>query len=261
MSEELDLSKAPLLTHLIELRRRLIYCLLFFAAAFAVSYNFADKIYSFLLQPLEQAFGIVENRRMIYTGLHEAFFTYLKLSCFTAFFFTIPLILIQVWRFLAPGLYSHERRSLFPLFLMTPIQFVAGAALAFYVVMPLAWSFFLSFESIGGESSLAVALEARLSEYLNIVIQLIIGFGLCFELPILLMILAKAGLISASSLIEHRRHTVVCIFLVAAFITPPDLISQIALGTPIVLLYELSIVLIKLTQADATSQMRKRAMQ
>ncbi|BBA35551.1 Sec-independent protein translocase subunit TatC [Methylocaldum marinum] len=261
MSENLDLSKAPLLTHLIELRRRLLYCLLFFAIAFAVSYEFSNQIYSFLLEPLERAFGVVENRRMIYTGLHEAFFTYLKLSFFSASFFSIPLVLIQVWRFLAPGLYSHERKSLFPLILMTPIQFLAGAAVAYYVVMPLAWSFFLSFESLSGESALAVELEARISEYLSISIQLIIAFGLCFELPVLLMVMAKVGMISSSSLIEHRRHAIIGIFLVAAFITPPDLISQIALGTPIVLLYELSILLIKITRADALFEERKQAMQ
>lgn len=261
MTEEFDLSKAPLLTHLIELRKRLLYCLLFFTIAFAVSYHFADKIYTFLLQPLEQAFGTIENRRMIYTGLHEAFFTYLKLSFFSAFFFTIPLLLIQIWRFLTPGLYSRERKSLLPLFLMTPVQFVAGAALAFYVVMPLAWSFFLSFESLGGDSSLAVELEARVSEYLSIVIQLIIAFGLCFELPILLMVMAKVGLISSSALSEHRKHALVGIFLIAAFVTPPDLISQIALGTPVYLLYEFSILLIKLTQADTIAEERKRAMQ
>jgi sec-independent protein translocase protein TatC len=259
--DELDLSKAPLLAHLIELRRRLLYCLLFFTIAFAVSYQYADKIYTFLLQPLEQAFGTIDNRRMIYTGLHEAFFTYLKLSLFAALFFTIPLILIQVWRFLTPGLYSREKKSLLPLFLMTPIQFVAGAALAFYVVMPLAWSFFLSFESLGGESTLAVELEARVSEYLSLATQLIIAFGLCFELPILLLVVAKVGLISAKSLIEHRKHALVGIFFIAAIVTPPDIISQIALGTPVYLLYEFSILLIRLTQADAIAQARARAMQ
>lgn len=260
-ADELDLSKAPLLSHLLELRRRLLICVALFILAFGLSYYFADMIYHFLVQPLAQVFGDDENRRLIYTGLHEAFFTYLKLSFFTAMFCTLPLILIQIWKFIAPGLYKNERRSLVPLFVMTPILFLLGAALAFYVVMPLAWNFFVSFESFGDGTGLAVQLEARISEYLDLVIKLLLAFGLSFELPILLLVLAKVGLVTAQGLREYRRHAIVVAFLLAAFITPPDLISQIALGTPIVLLYEFSIRLILWTGANKAGVTRQQAIQ
>lgn len=248
--DDLDLSKAPLLTHLLELRTRLLYCLAFFAVVFGISYLFAEHIYSFLQQPLLQIFGAESGRRMIYTGLHEAFFTYLKLSFFMAMFVTLPLALIQVWKFIAPGLYQREQKALSPLFIMTPVLFVMGASLAFYVVMPLAWDFFISFERPNVEQGISVELEARVSEYLGLVIKLILAFGLSFELPVLLLVMAKGGLVTAESLRKHRRHAIVVTFLVAALITPPDLISQIALGLPIVLLYELSILLIRWTRSD-----------
>ncbi len=259
---QLDLSKAPLLVHLMELRRRLLHCLLFLALAFCVSYYFAENIYGFLLQPLEKIFAADgHSRHMIYTGLHEAFFTYLKLSFFMAVFCTMPLMLIQVWKFIAPGLYQTERKSIIPLFVMTPVFFLLGSALAFYVVMPLAWEFFLSFESLGSDTKMAVQLEARVSEYLGLVIQLILAFGLSFELPILLLVLAKAGIMTAEELVAYRKHAIVVTFLIAAFITPPDLISQIALGTPVLLLYEFSIWLIRWTDADEKARERRRAMQ
>lgn len=261
LANELDLSKAPLLSHLLELRRRLLICLAVFIVAFGLSYYFADVIYNFLVQPLAKVLGEDQNHRLIYTGLHEAFFTYLKLSFFTALFCTLPLTLIQIWKFIAPGLYKNERRSMVPLFAMTPILFTLGAALAFYVVMPLAWDFFVSFESLGNDTSLAVQLEARVSEYLDLVIKLLLAFGLSFELPILLLVLAKVGIATAQGLREYRRHAVVVAFLVAALITPPDLISQIALGTPIILLYEFSIYLIRWTGADKESMDRQQAMQ
>lgn len=259
--DDLDLSKAPLLTHLLELRTRLLYCLAFFAVVFGISYLFAEHIYSFLQQPLLQIFGAESGRRMIYTGLHEAFFTYLKLSFFMAMFVTLPLALIQVWKFIAPGLYQREQKALSPLFIMTPVLFVMGAALAFYVVMPLAWDFFISFERPNVEQGISVELEARVSEYLGLVIKLILAFGLSFELPVLLLVMAKAGLVTAESLRKHRRHAIVVTFLVAALITPPDLISQIALGLPIVLLYELSILLIRWTRSDEESVERAAASQ
>lgn len=261
--EDIDLSKAPLLSHLIELRKRLMYCLLFFVVVFGLSYYFVEYIYAFLMQPLELAFSNPQERRMIYTGLHEAFFTYLKLSFYTALFFSIPLILNQLWKFISPGLYTHERHSLIPAFLLTPILFLMGASLAFFVIMPLAWEFFLGFERVGGHagSGIAVELEARVSEYLSLAIQLILAFGISFELPVLLYVLARVGLVSVDSLREHRKHVIVLTFLVAAFITPPDLISQIALGLPILLLYELSILVIDWTCADQLSRERRKAIQ
>ena len=249
--EQINKSTAPLLTHLIELRTRLLYCLAFFMVMFGAGYYFSADIYHFLQQPLLKQFGEGSERRMIYTGLQEAFFTYLKLAFFTALFFSVPLILIQVWRFLAPGMYQHERKGFLPLFIMTPVLFITGAALAFYVVMPMAWQFFMSFETAGGNETIRVELEAKVSEYLSLVIKLILAFGLSFELPVFLLILAKTGMVTAETLRHYRRHAIVLIFLVAAFITPPDLISQIALGTPIVLLYEVSVYLVAMTERRA----------
>jgi sec-independent protein translocase protein TatC len=247
---------APLLTHLTELRRRLLYCLGFFTLAFIISYSYSGVIYQFLQQPLLTIFGPDSGRRMIYTALHEAFFTYLKLAFFSALFFTLPFILIQCWRFLTPGLYEHERGSLRALFCLTPVLFLIGAAVAFYLVMPMAWEFFISFETPGNSDAISVALEAKVSEYLALVIKLILAFGLCFELPILLLVLATAGLVTSTQLKQYRRHAIVLIFLVAALLTPPDLVSQIALGVPMLLLYELSILMICWTAADAKAQMR-----
>lgn len=247
-SESIDLSRAPLLSHLIELRRRLLQCLFVFALVFVGCYLMAEQIYHFLMQPLVKAFGEESGRRMIYTGLHEAFLTYLKLSFFAALFITLPLILIQIWKFIAPGLYRTEQRSVSVLFVLTPVLFLLGAALAYYIVFPMAWGFFLSFESEAVAGSLPVQLEARVSEYLGLVIQLILAFGLSFELPVVLMLLASAGIITAENLAAGRRYAIVAIFGAAALITPPDLISQIALGTPVLLLYEASIWMIKLME-------------
>lgn len=241
----IDLSRAPLLSHLIELRKRLLFCLLAFSVAFVGCYMVAEPIYHFLMQPLVDTLGEDSGRRMIYTGLHEAFMTYLKLAFFAALFITLPLILIQVWRFIAPGLYQHEKNAVSILFALTPLLFVIGAALAYYVVFPMAWGFFISFETAASEGHLAVQLEARVSEYLGLVIQLILAFGLSFELPVVLLLLAHTGVLTADHLVTGRRYAIVGIFAVAAVITPPDLISQIALGTPIVLLYEASIWMIR----------------
>lgn len=248
MTSEHDASKAPLLNHLTELRSRLLYCLAFFVVIFCIAYYFSSDIYQFLQQPLLAQFGEQSGRRMIYTGLQEAFFTYMKVAFYVALIISMPFILIQIWRFLAPGMYEHERQSMQLLFAMTPILFAAGAALAFYVVIPFAWDFFMSFESAGDASAIKVELEAKVSEYLSLVLKLILAFGLCFELPVFLLVLAKAGIITAQTLQHYRRHAIVIIFLIAAFITPPDLVSQIALGTPVILLYEFSILVIRISE-------------
>lgn len=255
-TDNIDLSRAPLLSHLIELRRRLLLCVLVFGVAFAGCYFVIEDIYQFLMQPLVNALGEDSGRRMIYTGLHEAFVTYLKLSFFAALFITMPLILIQLWRFIAPGLYQHEKRAISILFGLTPTLFFAGAALAYYVVFPLAWGFFLSFETAPAAGALAMQLEARVSEYLSLVIQLILAFGLSFELPVILLLMAHTGLMNSTTLINGRRYAIVGIYAVAAVITPPDLISQIALGTPILLLYETTIWIMR-----AQEKQRERRLQ
>lgn len=249
-TDTIDLSRAPLLSHLLELRRRLLQCLGIFSLLFIICYLNAETIYHFLMQPLVDAFGEHSGRRMIYTGLHEAFLTYLKLSFFAALFFTLPFLLIQLWRFMTPGLYQHEKRAASILFSLTPLLFLLGAALAYYLVFPMAWGFFISFESDAGASSLPVQLEARVSEYLGLVMQLVLAFGLSFELPVVLLLMAYAGMVKSTTLANGRRYAIVGIYAVAAFITPPDLISQLALGTPILLLYEISIWMIRLIEKN-----------
>jgi sec-independent protein translocase protein TatC len=238
------------------LRRRLLLCLLVFGVAFACCYFVVEHIYQFLMQPLVNVLGDDSGRRMIYTGLHEAFVTYLKLSFFAALFITLPLMLIQLWRFIAPGLYQQEKRSVSILFTMTPLLFIAGAALAYYVVFPLAWGFFISFETEATAGALPVQLEARVSEYLGLVIQLILAFGLSFELPVVLLLMAQTGLLNSATLINGRRYAIVGIYAIAAFITPPDLISQITLGTPILLLYEATIWIIRLQEKRRAQQLQ-----
>lgn len=244
--ETLDLSRAPLLTHLMELRRRLLRVVAFCLVAFVIAYIFSEHIYAFLTQPLVDTFGEGEDRRMIYTGLQEAFVTHLKLSLFVAVFVAMPLILNQVWKFLVPGLYYHERRVMRPFLWCTPVLFIAGAALAFYGVFPLAWAFFVGFESAGATvGGMPVELEARVSEYLSLVLQLIMVFGLSFELPLVILLLARAGMVDVHGLRAFRKHMVVLVFGAAALVTPPDLVSQLALGVPVLGLYELSILIVR----------------
>ena len=252
-SAQIDLSKAPLLSHLLELRRRLLFCLLAFTCVFVACYLVAEPIYAFLMRPLVDAFGEVSGRRMIYTGLEEAFLTYVKLAFAAALFLTLPLILIQVWKFVAPGLYRNEKRSLGKVFAFTPVLFLTGAAMAYYFVFPLAWKFFLGFESSGTDTGIPVQMETRVSEYLGLVIHMILAFGLSFELPVLLYILGEIGIVSSSMLADNRRYAIVGVYAIAGVVTPPDLFSQIALGTPLLALYEISIVLIRRSEQRRTA--------
>ncbi len=245
--DKLQDQKAPLLEHLLELRRRLITSFLILLVAFGVTYYFADPIYNFLVQPLADAFEGEEGRRMIYTGLAEAFFTELKVAFYAALFIAFPLMAIQIWKFIAPGLYKNERRAFLPFLIATPVLFTAGGALVYYIVIPLAWRFFLGFEQPGGEGTLPIELEARVGEYLSLVIKLIFAFGISFQLPVLLILLNKAGLLTLETLKKGRRYAIVLAFAFAAIMTPPDIISQIGLGIPILVLYELSILFIQLT--------------
>jgi sec-independent protein translocase protein TatC len=238
--DSLDPSKQTLLEHLIELRRRLIYSLLAILAGFVVSYIFAPHIYEFLVRPLALASG-EEHRRLIYTGLTEAFTTYIALALWTGCFVAFPVVAAQIWMFVAPGLYKNERQAFLPFLIATPIFFLTGAATAYYVVFPMAWKFFLSFEVPASAGVLPIQLEARVSEYLSLSMTVIFSFGLAFELPVLLVLLARAGILSATKLSSFRRYAIVLIFVAAAILTPPDLISMISLALPMMLLYELSI--------------------
>jgi sec-independent protein translocase protein TatC len=244
---EIESSKAPLIEHLIELRRRLIWTLLAIFIAFLVCFWFAKPIYNLLLWPYRIAVGTDAPIELIYTAPQEFFFTQMKLALFGAVFIAFPVIASQIYMFVAPGLYRSERQAFLPFLVATPILFLLGAALVYFVAMPLAMKFFLSMQQTG-DSQVQIHLTARVSEYLSLIMTLILGFGICFQLPVLLTLLARAGLITAESLRRYRRHAIFAVFVVAAVLTPPDPISQIALAVPTVLLYELSIYAVKLAE-------------
>lgn len=236
-----DEQKMPLLDHLVELRTRLLYCLGTFVVLFFACVPLAGHVYTFLMRPLADLLKDRPNARMIFTGLPEQFITEIKVAFFVALAISIPLILLQIWRFVAPGLYSNEKRAFLPFLLATPVLFALGAALVYYMIIPMAWRFFLSFEMAGGPEGLAIELEPKVNEYLSLVLKLMFAFGLGFELPVFLILLARVGMVSAKGLAEKRRYAIVAVFVFAAVLTPPDVFSQIGLAVPLILLYEVSI--------------------
>ena len=230
------------ISHLVELKKRLIHSLIFLLILFIICYYFSEYIYGFLVHPYAEAVKNDEiNRRLIFTALQETFLTYLKVSFFAAFFITSPFILIQIWKFIAPGLYNHEKKAIMPYLIITPILFLLGGMLVYYLIMPLAIKFFLSFESLGVATNLPIQLEAKVNEYLSLIMKLIFAFGLSFQLPVVLSLLARVGIVNSAFLKERRKYVVVIIFAAAAIITPPDPITQIGLAIPLLILYELSI--------------------
>jgi sec-independent protein translocase protein TatC len=235
--------------HFTELRSRLLKSILFILFIFIFSYTFAHEIYNILVDPYAKAVkDDGTSRRLIFTALHETFITYLKVAFFSALFFGSPLLLIQIYKFIAPGLYKNEKKALLPYLICTPILFLLGGLLVYYLVMPLAIKFFLSFESIGSPNSLPIELEAKVNEYLSLIMRLIFAFGISFQLPILLNLLARIGVVNSNYLKKTRRYVIVIIFAVAAILTPPDPITQIGLAIPLLLLYELSIITVKFTE-------------
>ena len=239
-------NESGFVSHLTELRKRLINSFIFLIIFFIGCYFFAEHLYGFLVEPYAKA---VKNdgleRRLIFTALQETFLTYLKVSFFTAFFVTCPYILMQIWKFIAPGLYKHEKISILPYLILTPILFFIGGMLVYYLIMPLAIKFFLSFESTGLSTNLPIQLEAKVNEYLSLIMKLIFAFGISFQLPVVLSLLARVGLIDSEFLKQRRKYVVVIIFAAAALLTPPDPITQIGLAIPLLILYELSIFSVK----------------
>lgn len=242
---DIDDTQAPLLEHLIELRGRLVKSVIALAITFSVCLYFADDIFSILVRPLAQAFPDGQGK-LIYTKLYEAFFVEIKVALFAGFFLSFPIIANQMWAFIAPGLYAKEKRAFLPFLIATPVLFTMGASLAYFVVMPLAFSWFLGFEG----SSAGIPQEAlpAMGDYLDLVMRFILAFGASFLLPVLLLLLNRAGIVSRDQLVQARRYVVVVAFALSAIITPPDVVSQIILAVPLLILYEGSLILMKMSE-------------
>jgi sec-independent protein translocase protein TatC len=241
---DIDETKAPLLDHLIELRGRLLKCVWALFLTGAVCFYFSEQIFAFLVQPLKEAFGD-GGGRLVYTKLYEAFFVQVKVAIFGAFCLSFPIIANQLWAFVAPGLYAKEKKALLPFIIMTPVLFLMGASLAYYVVMPTAFHFFLQFQ--GNSGGLTVEALPSTDAYLTLVMQFILAFGISFLMPVLLMLLNRAGFVTRAQLIGMRRYMIVAAFVLAAVLTPPDVVSQLMLAIPLLLLYEITIVAIWFT--------------
>ena len=248
-------------SHFIELRSRLLNSLIFVFIVFIISYIFAEHIYSFLVEPYANAVKDDQiSRRLIFTALHETFITYIKVAFFAAIFLGSPVLLIQIYKFIAPGLYKNEKKkALLPYLISTPILFLLGGLLVYYLVMPLAIKFFLSFETLGSNTALPIQLEAKVNEYLSLIMRLIFAFGISFQLPILLNLLARIGVVNSNYLKTRRRYVIVIIFALAAILTPPDPITQVGLAIPLLLLYELSIFTVRFTEKKKANENIKDA--
>jgi sec-independent protein translocase protein TatC len=245
----------PLLDHLMELRRRLMYAMAAFMACFLLSYYFSSNIYYFLAEPLAH---VLEHEGMptphlIYTQLYEVFFTKIKVAMFGGLFLGFPIIASQLWLFVAPGLYRSEKRALLPFLISSPVLFIMGGALAYYVVFPFAWKFFASFQSMNAGGGVPIELMPRVSEYLDLVMKLIFAFGVTFQLPVLLTLLAKVGIVSSKSLGRFRRYAYVGMFVIAAILAPPDVVTQCSLALPLIALYEISVLAARMVEPKPTT--------
>jgi len=244
-----EFKEMSLIDHLTELRKRLLWSFIYIIIIFVICFYFASDLFYFLAKPLVSLLQTDKGQGFIYTALQEAFFTELKIAFFFALFFSFPLIAIQIWKFVAPGLYKHEKNAFLPFLMATPILFFAGGAMVYYLIAPLAWNFFLSYQNMS-DSGVPIRLEAKMGEYLSLMMRFIFAFGLAFQLPVVLGLMAKVGIVTYTSLQKFRKYAIVIAFLSAAFLTPPDPFSQISLALPIIILYEISIYIAKIIQKN-----------
>ena len=250
----LDATKAPLMEHLLELRKRLIWAVLSFAVCFGICFAFANQIFDFLIVPLHSA-----TNHLIYTALTEVFFTYVKIGMFGGICLGFPAIAAQIWIFVAPGLYKHEKRAFLPFLMWTPVMFLLGASFVYYVMLPFSIRFFGSYQVPTSQHAMGIQLQAKVSDYLDLVMTLIFAFGLTFQLPVLLSLLGKVGIVTVKALKDMRRYAYVGLFGVAAVFTPPDAFSMLCLAVPLVALYEVSVFCVMMIERGKAKEEAARA--
>jgi sec-independent protein translocase protein TatC len=256
--EAIESTRAPLLEHLVELRDRLLWSVVAVAVGFVLCFSVWQYILRALLLPYEQAViavkgadALANGMGLIYTAPLEVFITQIKVALFGGLIVSFPMVATQLYRFVAPGLYSHEKKAFLPFLLMAPVLFVLGAAMAYFVVMPMVMQFSLRQELAAGTGAVSVFYQGKISEYVGMITTLILGFGFCFQLPVVQLLLGRAGIVSAEAWFEGARYAILGVFVVAAIVTPPDVISQLALAIPLVILYYLGAWLVKLTEPKA----------